>query len=35
VSSDSTARIQETHLIMAHILCDLVERILFPKHFKK
>lgn len=35
VSSDSTARIQETHLVMAHILCDLVERILFPKHFKK
>jgi D-sedoheptulose 7-phosphate isomerase len=34
VSSDSTARIQETHLIMAHILCELVERILFPKHFK-
>ena len=35
VNSDSTARIQETHLIMAHILCELVERILFPKHFKK
>ena len=35
VLSDSTARIQETHLIMAHILCELVERILFPKHFKK
>jgi D-sedoheptulose 7-phosphate isomerase len=34
VTSDSTARIQETHLIMAHILCELVERILFPKHFK-
>jgi D-sedoheptulose 7-phosphate isomerase len=35
VMSDSTARIQETHLVMAHILCELVERILFPKHFKK
>lgn len=35
VMSDSTARIQETHLIMAHILCELVERILFPKHFNK
>lgn len=35
VMSDSTARIQETHLIMAHILCESVERILFPKHFKK
>lgn len=35
VMSDSTARIQETHLIMAHILCELVERILFPDQFKK
>jgi D-sedoheptulose 7-phosphate isomerase len=35
VLSDSTARIQETHLIMAHILCELVERILFPRHVKK
>jgi D-sedoheptulose 7-phosphate isomerase len=35
VMSDSTARIQETHLIMAHILCELVERILFPRHVKK
>jgi len=35
VMSDSTARIQETHLVMTHILCELVERILFPKHFKK
>ncbi|MGD8971434.1 MAG: D-sedoheptulose 7-phosphate isomerase [Desulfobacterales bacterium] len=35
VMSDSTARIQETHLIMAHILCELVERILFSNHFKK
>lgn len=31
VSSDNTARIQETHITMAHILCDLVERILFPQ----
>ena len=28
--SDVTARIQETHITMAHILCDLVDRILFP-----
>ncbi len=35
VMSDATARIQETHLTMAHILCELVERILFPKLFKK
>ena len=25
-----TARIQETHITMGHILCDLVDRILFP-----
>jgi D-sedoheptulose 7-phosphate isomerase len=30
VDSENTARIQETHITMAHILCDLVERILFP-----
>ncbi len=35
VASDSTARIQETHLVMAHILCELVERLLFPQQFKK
>jgi D-sedoheptulose 7-phosphate isomerase len=26
VPSDNTARIQETHIMLAHILCDLVER---------
>ncbi len=30
VDSDSTPRIQETHILMAHILCELVEKILFP-----
>ena len=29
VESDTTARIQETHITMGHILCDLVERTLF------
>ncbi|MDX1707653.1 MAG: D-sedoheptulose 7-phosphate isomerase [Desulfobacterales bacterium] len=29
--SDSTARIQEAHITLGHILCDLVERMLFPK----
>jgi D-sedoheptulose 7-phosphate isomerase len=29
VESDTTARIQETHITIGHILCDLVERILF------
>jgi D-sedoheptulose 7-phosphate isomerase len=32
--SDITARIQETHITMAHILCDLVDRILFPENFE-
>ncbi|MFZ0614370.1 MAG: D-sedoheptulose 7-phosphate isomerase [Desulfobacterales bacterium] len=35
VTSDATARIQETHLIMAHILCELVERLLFPQQFQE
>ena len=29
VSSDVTARIQETHITMAHILCELVEERMF------
>ena len=31
VESDITARIQESHITLEHILCDLVERILFPE----
>ncbi len=34
VPSDTTARIQESHLTMAHILCELVERMLYPQQFK-
>ena len=34
VPSDTTARIQETHLTIAHILCELVERMLYPQRFK-
>ena len=30
VPSDDTQRIQETHNLIGHILCDLVERTLFP-----
>nr|MBL0715591.1 SIS domain-containing protein [Desulfobacterales bacterium] len=30
VPSDITARIQETHITMGHILCQLVEHKLFP-----
>ncbi len=33
VPSDVTARIQEIHIFTAHILCDLVEKILFPEKF--
>lgn len=33
VESDVTARIQETHNIIGHILCELVDRILFPEKF--
>jgi len=31
VESDVTARIQESHITLGHILCDLIEKILFPK----
>jgi D-sedoheptulose 7-phosphate isomerase len=30
VDSSVTARIQETHITMGHILCELVDRILYP-----
>jgi D-sedoheptulose 7-phosphate isomerase len=33
VDSDITARIQEAHSTLGHILCDLAERILFPEKF--
>ena len=31
VESDDTQRIQETHNLVGHVLCDLVERTLFPE----
>ena len=31
VPSDDTQRIQETHNLIGHILCELVERTLFPQ----
>ena len=34
VPSDNTARVQESHLTLAHILCELVERTLYPSHKK-
>lgn len=33
VASDTTARIQETHMTLGHILCDLLERKLYPEEF--
>ncbi len=35
VESTTTARIQETHITLGHILCDLVDRIIFPEAFKE
>jgi D-sedoheptulose 7-phosphate isomerase len=32
VPSDDTQRIQETHNLIGHILCELVEQELFPAH---
>ena len=34
VDSDTTARIQESHITLGHILCDLVDRTLFPDEFR-
>ena len=34
VESDTTARIQETHIMLGHIMCDLLERKLYPEMFK-
>jgi D-sedoheptulose 7-phosphate isomerase len=33
VNHKETARIQESHLLIEHIWCDLIERILFPACF--
>ena len=33
VDSDNTARVQETHITLGHILCELLERKLFPGEF--
>ncbi len=33
VATGSTARIQETHITVIHVLCDLVDRLLFPERF--
>lgn len=33
VESDITARIQEVHILLGHIICELVDRNLFPEQF--
>lgn len=35
VQSDNTPRIQETHITLGHVLCQMVEEILFETHRKK
>jgi D-sedoheptulose 7-phosphate isomerase len=35
VASDTTARIQESHITLGHILCDLVDRNLYPDEFRE
>jgi D-sedoheptulose 7-phosphate isomerase len=34
VASDTTARIQESHITLGHILCELLERKLYPHEFR-
>jgi len=31
VPSNSTPRIQESHILIGHILCDLIEQEIFPR----
>jgi len=35
VPSPTTARVQECHILAGHIICDLVDRILFPAAYVK
>ncbi|MGA2297267.1 MAG: D-sedoheptulose 7-phosphate isomerase [FCB group bacterium] len=35
VPSKVTARIQESHILIAHIWCEMVEEFLFPEFFEK
>ena len=34
VAPDTTARIQESHITLGHILCELLERMLYPHEFR-
>jgi len=32
IPSENTARIQEAHILVGHILCEIIEQTIFPKH---
>jgi len=32
VPSTDTPRIQEAHIMIGHIICEIVEKVLFEKH---
>lgn len=35
VPSKITARIQESHILVGHIWCEIIEEVLFPEYFKQ
>ncbi|GBE04065.1 phosphoheptose isomerase [bacterium BMS3Abin09] len=35
VPSDNTPRVQETHIVLGHVLCQMVEEIIFESHRKR
>jgi D-sedoheptulose 7-phosphate isomerase len=35
ISSPNTQHVQEAHIAVAHMLCELVERSLFPEQFER
>lgn len=35
VPSQNTARIQESHILIGHIWCEIIEELLFPEHFSE
>lgn len=32
IPSDNTARIQEAHILIGHVICEIIEQTLFPKN---
>ncbi len=32
IPSDNTARIQEAHILVGHVICEIIEQTLFPKN---